>query len=73
MDDTLKERASLALKLAINKAGGQHALARMLGISQPAISKWSVCPLQRVATVSALTGVPREELRPDAFGGDDHA
>lgn len=43
-------------------------MAKQLGISVQAIYKWEVVPLNRVRAVSDLTGIPREELRPDVFG-----
>jgi TorA maturation chaperone TorD len=56
------------LDKAIAAVGGMRALARALGISQPAISGWKRVPSDRVAAVETATGVPRAELRPDLFG-----
>jgi TorA maturation chaperone TorD len=56
-----------ALDRAIGAAGGVRALARSVGVSQPAISSWKRVPADRVLTVEALTGVPRGELRPDLY------
>lgn len=55
------------LDKAIEAAGGVRALARSLGISQPAISAWKRIPSDRVVAVEAATGVPRAELRPDLY------
>jgi TorA maturation chaperone TorD len=52
---------------AIRAAGGIGALARGLGISQPAVSHWQKIPAERVIAVEALTGVPRSVLRPDLY------
>ncbi|HEV2557908.1 MAG TPA: Cro/CI family transcriptional regulator [Microvirga sp.] len=52
---------------AIRAAGGIGALARGLGISQPAVSHWQKIPAERVLAVEALTGVPRTVLRPDLY------
>jgi TorA maturation chaperone TorD len=52
---------------AIRAAGGIGALARGLGISQPAVSNWQKTPAERVLAVEALTGVPRTVLRPDLY------
>ena len=52
---------------AIDAAGGVRALARMLGISQPAISAWKRIPSDRVVAVELATSVPRAALRPDLF------
>lgn len=56
------------LEKAIEAAGGVRALARSLGISQPAISAWKRIPSDRVLAVEAATGVARADLRPDLFG-----
>lgn len=42
-----------------------RALARQLGVTQPAVSKWEHVPADRLEAVVRLTGVPRERLRPD--------
>jgi TorA maturation chaperone TorD len=55
------------LEKAIAQAGGVRALARTLGISQPAISTWKRVPAERVAQVEAATGIERSTLRPDLY------
>lgn len=53
------------IEKAIAKAGGQEALAQLLGCSQPLISKWKRrghVPLKRVVEIEAQLGVPRKEL-----------
>lgn len=46
-------------------------LARGLGISHAAVSQWSGhCPAERVVDVERITGIPREELRPDLYRRD---
>lgn len=60
-----------SLKKAISLAGGQRRLAAALGIKQPSISEWlrrGQIPVERVARVTQVTGMTREELRPDIFG-----
>ncbi len=56
---------------AIRAAGGIGALARALGISQPAVSNWQRIPSERVLAVEALTGVDRTVLRPDLYPMSD--
>jgi TorA maturation chaperone TorD len=56
-----------ALERAIEAAGGVRALARAVGVSQPAISTWKRVPADRVLSVESLTGVSRSELRPDLY------
>ncbi len=55
------------LKLAIEAAGGVGALARGLGIRQPSVSSWAKIPADRVVAVEIMTGVNRQQLRPDLF------
>jgi TorA maturation chaperone TorD len=57
----------IGLEEAIRAAGGIGALARALGISQPAVSNWQKIPAERVLAVEALTGVRRSVLRPDLY------
>jgi DNA-binding transcriptional regulator YdaS (Cro superfamily) len=62
-----------ALLKARAAAGGNYSnLARLLGISQSAVSQWKKkgsVPLRRALQIEALTGgqVTKEELRPDVF------
>lgn len=60
-----------ALKRAIEEAGGITALARLLGITRQTISYWShpgrKIPAGRIVEIERLTGVAREELRPDLY------
>jgi hypothetical protein len=55
--------------LAIEAAGGLRPLARALGISAGAIFKWQRIPADRLLRIEAVTGVPREKLRPDLYRG----
>ena len=57
------------LSEAIRAAGGVGDLARLIGISQPSVSNWARVPAERVVSVEAVTGVDREILRPDLYGG----
>jgi TorA maturation chaperone TorD len=56
------------LQLAINAVGGIAALARRLGIAQPSVSNWTKIPAERVLSVENITGVSRDQLRPDLYG-----
>lgn len=60
-----------ALRHYLSQSGNsQVALAEALGITQPAIAKWfraGKVPLERVADIERITGIPREALRPDVF------
>ena len=55
------------LKKAIEVAGGINALARELGMSAAAVWEWRRVPYDRILQVEAVTGVPREELRPELY------
>lgn len=61
----MQELSVSGLGEAILAAGGQGALARKLGVSQPAVSRWVKCgwvPLSHVVKVEELFGVPRARL-----------
>lgn len=51
----------------IKKIGGPSYLAKRLGISHSAVVQWEVLPVKRLLEVERITGIPREELRPDIF------
>jgi DNA-binding transcriptional regulator YdaS (Cro superfamily) len=59
-----------SLRAAVDAAGGNAALAALLGISRPAVAQWEVCPALRVLQVEALTGISRHQLRPDLYPVD---
>jgi DNA-binding transcriptional regulator YdaS (Cro superfamily) len=64
--------AKTALQTAIDRAGGQTALAAKIGVRQSLISFWlkqakeGAAP-DKVPAIEQATGVPRYELRPDVF------
>lgn len=50
---------------AILAAGGQSALARHIGVSHQAVSRWVKCgwvPVAHILEVERLSGVPRVRL-----------
>lgn len=60
-----------ALKKAIKIAGGQSALARLIGVQQEHVWYWlhksgKVSPIQ-VIPIEKATGVSRHDLRPDIY------
>jgi len=61
-----------ALREAIETIGSQSAMARLLKVTQGAVSKWvsGRRPLaaEHVLAVEAKTGVSRYRLRPDIYG-----
>ena len=56
---------------AVERAGGMSELARKIGVSPQAVWKWLYVqgrvPATRVLEVERVSGVPREQLRPDVF------
>jgi DNA topoisomerase VI subunit B/DNA-binding transcriptional regulator YdaS (Cro superfamily) len=56
---------SEALRRAKAAAGNAASLALKLGITRQAISCWVCVPATRVLDVERITGIPRQELRPD--------
>jgi TorA maturation chaperone TorD len=63
--------AKFGVEKAVQAAGGASALARALGISQPAISSWKRIPAERVLAIESITGISRSELRPDLYPQQD--
>jgi DNA-binding transcriptional regulator YdaS (Cro superfamily) len=55
------------LDLAIEAVESQSELARRLGIRCQAISQWDRVPFGRILDIERVTGVPREQLRPDLY------
>lgn len=41
-------------------------IAKGLSINPSTVSRWKRVPLERLADVERVTGIPRDELRPDA-------
>lgn len=54
-------------KKVVNLAGGKVALAKRLGVTRQAVSKWTHVPAQWVRLLEELTGIPAEQMRPDIF------
>ncbi len=52
---------------AIDAAGNASELARRLGIKVQAIQQWKQIPAKRIIAVEAVTGIPRNELRPELY------
>jgi DNA-binding transcriptional regulator YdaS (Cro superfamily) len=65
------DRRPAGLRKAITAAGGISALARRLGISRVAILQWKKIPAERVLDIERVTGVPREQLRPELYPADN--
>jgi len=60
------------LQQAIEIAGSQVKLARLLGISHQALNKWrDVPPTRHIIAIERATGVHRSLLRPDLYETPD--
>lgn len=58
------------LKKAVEAAGGQSAVARKIGCTSQAVSKWcntGEVPIKRLLDFEKATGIPRQDLYPDLF------
>ena len=53
--------------LTLIRAFGVSRLASELGVTHGAVSQWRRIPAERVLDVERITGVGREELRPDLY------
>ena len=60
------------LKAAIEAAGGVRALGRLLGITHQAVLQWEKVPDKYLLKIEQLTGVEREQLRPDLYRQSSH-
>lgn len=67
----MSKSAHRALLKAINTTGSQVQMAKLLGVTQAAVSHWArngkLLPPQHTLKVEAATGVSRHELRPDIY------
>ena len=55
------------LKKAIDAMGSASALARALGISHVAVLRWKRVPYKHIIRIEKITGVAREDLRPELY------
>lgn len=56
-----------ALDRAVRIVGGQAKFARLIGVTAQAVSQWDEVPPLRVLEVERVSGVSRQELRPDLY------
>jgi DNA-binding transcriptional regulator YdaS (Cro superfamily) len=63
-----------ALRAGVEIIGGQAATARLLGCSQPTVWRWLAkeksLPAEHVLTFERATGIPRDQIRPDIYLGE---
>jgi DNA-binding transcriptional regulator YdaS (Cro superfamily) len=55
------------LQAAVAAIGSKRKLAFLLGMSASALLGWRRVPAHRILQVEAVTGVRREQLRPDLY------
>ena len=63
----MDNKTQTPLERVIEWAGSRRELGRKLALSPAATYQWKQIPIGRVAQLSAMTGIPRAELRPDIF------
>jgi DNA-binding transcriptional regulator YdaS (Cro superfamily) len=56
-----------AIQIIRSSKGLGAKITRELGLSRGAVSQWTRVPAERVIEVERITGIPREELRPDLY------
>ena len=56
-----------AVRKAVKEAGGNNSLARKLGISSAAVSKWEKIPIRKILAIEKLTGISRHDLNPEIY------
>ena len=49
------------------KRGLMAKIAKDLGVTRSAVTKWDRIPAEVVVEVERITGMPREQLRPDLY------
>jgi len=63
----MKHERSPTLIAILKNRGTASAIAKGLGVTRAAISAWREIPITRLKEVSKITGIPRNQLRPDIF------
>ena len=59
-----------ALRKAVEKAGGVTQLGELCGVTRQTIHNWlndGIPEMSQVLKVESVTGIPRQELKPDWF------
>ena len=65
---TLAVMRNPIVKRVVRAVGTARAVGEACGITGQAVSLWRHVPIEHVFTVERISGIPREELRPDIFG-----
>ena len=59
------QKTATGIARAIDRIGGQHELARRIGVSQQAVHQWyslGYVPPKRIPIISKITGINRIDL-----------
>lgn len=57
------------MELIRSQRGLSAEIARATGYTRGAIARWQRVPAELVVKIEAVTGIPRETLRPDLYRG----
>ena len=60
------------MELIRSQRGMMAEIARGLGLSRAAITRWTKVPAERVVEVEKITSIPRQLLRPDLWSTPRH-
>ena len=63
----MRKKLEPGLRAAIDAVGTRYRLAKLVGVTPTAVLAWTRVPNDRIIDVERVTGVDREELRPDLF------
>ena len=58
---------STGIALLRSQRGAQAKIAVACKIGRSAVAQWREVPAERVVTIEQVTGIPREQLRPDLY------
>jgi DNA-binding transcriptional regulator YdaS (Cro superfamily) len=61
---------SVNIEVVKEKGGGYSRLAKSLGLQRATVWGWKAVPAKHAIAVERITGIPREELRPDLYPRD---
>ena len=55
------------MELIRSRFGLMAEISRALGMTKGGVTRWQIVPADRVVEVERITGIPREQLRPDLY------
>jgi DNA-binding transcriptional regulator YdaS (Cro superfamily) len=60
-----RDQAKRVMRRLRDEPGQLAKIARAINVNPQAVSQWRMVPLERLIAVERISGIPREELRPD--------